>query len=92
MEDINKHNILYFESDTYKGLYRTLNEYQNINKKRFLSLDIKNIDNKYCCIVLTNPTEVIIVDGNYNLDGTQARVQDGYLRTSISTFKNNLIK
>lgn len=87
MGDTNKHNILYFESNTYKELYQKLDEYQNINEKRFFSLDIKKIDNKYCCIALINPLEVIIVDGNYNVQGNQARVQGGYLRISNSSFK-----
>jgi len=65
-ENGNSLNILYFEASTMRNLYENMKEWQNINKKRLLSCSIqKELDN-YCCICLTNPTEVIICDGDGN--------------------------
>lgn len=70
MSDDNKKNILYFESQSMHDLYETMEEWQNTNQKRFLSMDIQNDGGKFCCIALTNPTEVVIVDkmGAYSAD------------------------
>lgn len=79
MSEQNKHNLLYFESTTMKGLYENMKEWQQINSKRLLSTTIQKDDGKFCCIALTNPTEVVICDG----DGDdQATVFDGRLEVS----------
>ena len=75
MKDNNKRNILYFESNSMKDLHDNMNEWQVENKKRFLSLSINEDQGKYCCIALTNPTEVVIVDGGKRT----ARVYKGNL-------------
>ncbi len=66
MKDDNKKNILYFESDTMRGLFEEMEQWQNENKKRFLSTTIERDGDKYCCISLTNPSEVTIVGANGN--------------------------
>ena len=64
----NKNNILWFESETMKDLFEVLQNWQLENKKRFLSTDIQSDNGMFCCIALTNPTEVTLVDeGGYNL-------------------------
>ncbi len=75
MKDNNKRNILYFESNSMKDLHDNMNEWQVENKKRFLSLSINEDQGKYCCIALTNPTEVVIVNGGKRA----ARVYKGNL-------------
>lgn len=62
MEDANKSNLHYFESDTMKGLYLELEKWQTENQKRWLSTNIQVDGNKFCCIALTNPTEVMLVN------------------------------
>lgn len=60
----NKYNILYFEGESIRGLHDTMEKWQKDNKKRFLSININKEGDSYCCIALTNPTEVIILDGS----------------------------
>lgn len=62
MSDENKHNVLYFESSSMRGLYECIENWQNTNHKRFLSISIERDGGSFCCIALTNPTEVMIVD------------------------------
>ena len=62
MDDDNKHNILFFEGASMRELHATMEGWQNANKKRFLSMSIQKEGEGYCCIALTNPTEVVIVD------------------------------
>ena len=77
MSDQNKHNILYFESVTMSGLYQAMESWQQSNKKRFLSMSVQQDSSsggtKYCCIALTNPSEVIIVDGRGVPGGVRVR-------------------
>ena len=70
----NKKNLLYFEASTMRGLYEVIEKWQNENKKRLLSFAVEKDGNMYCCLGLSNPTEVTIVDkdgyschGNYYL-------------------------
>jgi hypothetical protein len=65
MSDDNKRNLLYFEAPSMKELYNLLETWQDENKKRFLSLSIEKDRGGFCCIGLTNPSEVVIVDGTY---------------------------
>jgi len=78
MFDANKHNLLYFEGDSMKGLYETMDDWQKSNGKRLLSTNIQKDSGKFCCIALSNPTEVIICDGG---GGTHAEVENGCLFT-----------
>jgi len=64
MDEENKHNILFFESPTMQGLYETMESWQNSNQKRFLSMSIQKDGINFCCIALTNPSEVVITDIN----------------------------
>jgi hypothetical protein len=66
-EDPNKLNTLYFEDTTMKGLYQTIESWRIENRKRLLSLKIQKDGGLYCCIALTNPTEVTIVGVNVTL-------------------------
>lgn len=77
MTDINKHNIHYFESSSMRGLYESIDTWQHANNRRLLSISIQQDGDNYCCIALTNPTEVIIT----NHDGSRYSVldQDGLL-------------
>lgn len=70
MADVNKHNLLYFESSTMRGLYGLMEEWQHANHRRLLSIGIQQDGTNYCCIALTNPTEVVITseDGDRHAD------------------------
>ena len=76
MSDPNKRNILYFESDSMRSLYETMDKWQVENNKRLLSLNIQADQDNYCCIALTNPTEVVICGWN---GGSEAWVIGGQL-------------
>ena len=60
MSDNNKHNILYFESATMKELHKSMDKWQKDNEKRYLSMSVEKDGDLFCCMALTNPTEVII--------------------------------
>jgi hypothetical protein len=64
MSDTNKHNLLYFESSSMRGLYNSMEEWQHANQRRLLSISIQQDDGNYCCIALTNPTEVVITSND----------------------------
>ncbi len=72
MSEQNKNNLLYFEFPTMRGLYDCMEDWQNTNHKRLLSLSIQQDGGKFCCIALTNPTEVVITD----VSGKHARVSN----------------
>lgn len=81
MSDDNKRNLLFFENGSMKGLYEAMDEWQGKNRKRLLSANIQQDGGKFCCIALTNPTEVIICHGNRDY---QANVSKrGTLDTSV---------
>lgn len=75
----NNRNLLFFESESMKGLYEVMEKWQDKNVKRLLSTNIQLDCGKFCCIALTNPTEVIICDGG---GGSRARVEIGFLSTT----------
>ena len=79
MLDDNKHNVQYFQGSSMKGLYTAIEEWQNQNKRRFLSLSIERDGDDFCCIALTNPTEMIIVRGKGD---DQAIVNGGRLHVT----------
>lgn len=94
MKDNNKRNILYFECVSVKTLYQKMNLWQKENNKRFLSMSINKYQEKYCCIALTNPSEVVIVSGKRK---REARVDNGHLWIDADlkyskSFKGNLKK
>jgi hypothetical protein len=62
VKDPNKRNLQYFEASTMAGLYDALETWQLEHEKRFLSLNVQSDNGKFCCIALTNPTEVVIMD------------------------------
>ena len=66
MSDNNKHNLIYFENSSMRGLYACMEEWQQTNNRRLLSVSIQQDKGNYCCIALSNPTEVVItnIDGN----------------------------
>ncbi len=80
MPDLNKRNLLYFENSSMRGLYDCMEEWQHANNRRLLSISIQKDGGNYCCIALTNPTEVVITsaDGKMHVDvdrpGTRARL------------------
>lgn len=73
MPDDNKHNIQYFESSSMYDLYNILTNWQKDNRKRLLSVNIQKDMDKFCCIALTNPTEVVLTDESGNVLETSHR-------------------
>ena len=57
----NKKNLLYFEASTMRELHKVIEEWQNENQKRLLSFSVEKDGDMYCCLGLSNPTEVTIV-------------------------------
>jgi hypothetical protein len=74
MSDTNKRNLLYFENRSMRGLYASMDEWQQTNNRRLHSISIQQDGDNYCCIALTNPTEVVItsLDGRRHADVEQA--------------------
>jgi len=64
MSKDNKRNIHYFEGSSMHELFSVLQNWQNENDTRFLSIGVEKDGGKFCCIALTNPTEVVITGGN----------------------------
>jgi hypothetical protein len=62
MSDDNKLNLLYFERPSVRELYGVMDAWQKANRKRFHSVNIQKDGDSFCCIALTNPTEVVITD------------------------------
>ena len=62
MTDNNKHNILYFESTTMKELHKSMDKWQKDNEKRYLSMSVEKDGDLFCCMALTNPSEVLVVN------------------------------
>ncbi len=60
MLENNKRNLLFFEAASMRGLHAMLDTWQEENQKRFLSVCVQRDGDWFCCIALTNPTEVII--------------------------------
>jgi hypothetical protein len=60
MSESSKRNLLYFEHSSMRGLYECMDEWQQANHRRLLSISIQQDNGNYCCIALTNPTEVVI--------------------------------
>ena len=90
LSDDNKHNVQYFQGSSMKGLYGAIEEWQNQNKRRFLSLSIQRDGDDFCCIALTNPSEVIIFSGAEGED-SQARVFGGRLHIQETPHPSKVI-
>jgi len=76
----NKKNLLYFEAKSVKKLYKTMKKWQIKNKKRLLSVSIQKDGNLFCCIALSNPSEVVIVArGNSNRDKSYDEITNQYV-------------
>jgi hypothetical protein len=73
MSDMNKRNLVYFENPSMRGLYACMDEWQQTNNRRLLSVSVQQDGGNYCCIALTNPTEVVITsaDGKRHVDVTE---------------------
>jgi hypothetical protein len=78
--DHNKRNLLYFESTSMKGLYDCMEQWQVDNEKRLLSTNIQKDGDHFCCIALTNPTEVVICSGS---GPNQAGVGRGCMEVNV---------
>lgn len=81
MSDQNNDNLLYFENESIQELYKSLEKWQKINKKRFLSINIQKDQGVFCCIALINPMEVQICNGG---NSYQAGVYNGQLQVKSS--------
>ncbi len=62
MNDPNKRNLQYFENASMKGLYGDMEDWQNTNQKRLMSTSILKDGGMFCCVALSNPSEVVIAD------------------------------
>jgi hypothetical protein len=73
MSDENKRNLQFFEAHSMRELYDFMQAWQDANQKRLLSVSIQEDRGKFCCIALTNPSEVVITgyDGKYHAEVTK---------------------
>jgi hypothetical protein len=62
MTNDNKQNLQYFSAPSMRQLYDEMQGWQVANKKRLLSVTIHRDGDEFCCIALTNPTEVILAN------------------------------
>jgi hypothetical protein len=67
--DDNKENLLYFEASSMRELHEIMSHWQISNRKRLHSTSVQRDGSMFCCIALTNPTEVTIVGKNGNKVG-----------------------
>ncbi|MFI6043906.1 hypothetical protein ACIA8C_19915 [Nocardia sp. NPDC051321] len=74
MSDTNKRNLVYFENPSMRGLYECMEEWQQAAGQRLLSISIQHDRDNFCCIALTNPTEVVITS------------PDGHNHANVSRF------
>jgi hypothetical protein len=73
MSEDNKRNLIFFESSSVRGLYGKMDDWQNANRKRFHSVTVQKDGDLFCCIALTNPAEVTIVDGDFGPGAANVR-------------------
>lgn len=59
-----RRNLHFFEAPSMRELYAALDAWQVENQKRFVSLSVERDGGGFCCIVLTSPTEVVIMNGS----------------------------
>ena len=60
MTNQNKRNLQFFVASSMRELYADMQQWQEANNKRFLSVSIQEDRGEFCCIALTNPSEVVI--------------------------------
>ena len=62
MSNQNECNIQYFEAKSMRGLFDLIQEWEDENDKRTLSLSVEKDKGFFCCIALTSvdPREVLI--------------------------------
>jgi hypothetical protein len=76
MADDIKRDLQYFEESSMRELYDELQDWQARHQKRFHSLSIHLDGGRFCCIALTNPSEVVVTSA----DGSRhAEVSNGRL-------------
>lgn len=63
MSEDNKRNLLYFEAPSMRELFAEMDEWQAKHRKRLQSVSVQPDGGSFAAITLSNPTEVIIVDG-----------------------------
>ena len=63
-DHLNKRNLEYFENSSMRDLYKSMDEWQQANNRCLLSISIQPDAGNYCCIALTNPTEVVITSAD----------------------------
>jgi hypothetical protein len=87
MSDTNKRNLVYFESSSMRGLYDCMDEWQQANNRRLLSVAVQQDGGNYCCIALTNPTEVVITspDGKKQVDVHTMNMMSGNVHNALWT-------
>jgi hypothetical protein len=66
MSDENKRNLQFFQARSMRELYDCMQAWQDANQKRLLSISIQEGGGKFCCIALTNPSEVVITSSSGN--------------------------
>ena len=71
MSDDNKRNLMFFESPSVREIYDSMSKWQKATRNHLYSVNIQKDGDMFCCIALTNPTEVIITD----VSGQQAYVR-----------------
>ncbi|MFD4358089.1 hypothetical protein ACFWPX_36495 [Nocardia sp. NPDC058518] len=77
---MNKRNLVYFENPSMRGLYDAMQQWQETNERRLLSVSIQQDGDNFCCIALTNPTEVVITSANGK---NHANVGGGSLQVTV---------
>jgi len=80
MNDPNKRNLQYFKNASMDGLYADMENWQSTNQKRLMSTSIQKDGDMFCCVALSNPSEVVICDGGYGQAGV-----DGVGRLKVNT-------
>ena len=58
----NSRNLLYFASESMRGLFDVMDAWQSEHGKRLLSTQVQQDGGKFCRIALTNRMAVVIVD------------------------------
>jgi hypothetical protein len=60
----NKKNLMYFEGSSMRDLHKQMENWQTEHKKRFMSVNIEREGDHWCCIALSNPTEMVLTDAS----------------------------
>jgi len=61
MPDDIKRNLLFFEAPTMRELYRRMDEWQETERKRLLSMHGQRDGERFGCIALTHPPEKMML-------------------------------